>query len=233
MPFSVGAVMPGGVAERTGFRPGDRILKADGRALAGFEDLVQYVKPRAGVAIDFDVQRGATALHILAAPSSQPEKVPFLGTQWVGQLGIVARQEGAWRYVRPNPLAAVGMGADQTWQVFVGIAQVTGAITKQAIDQAPRDPGEQWLGVVVNLASLAALISVSIGFMNLLPIPVLDGGHLVFYAYELIARRPVSARVQAASYRVGLALLVGLMLFANLHDLPILRVFHFFGSLFS
>jgi len=256
MPFSVGAVAPGSVAERSGFKPGDRILKADGRALAGFEDLVQYVKPRAGVAIDFEVQRGATTLRILAAPSSQPERVPFLGSQSVGQLGIIARQEGAWRYVRPNPLAAVGMGADQTWQVldttvlylgrmitgqaslnqlhgFVGIAQVTGAITKQAIDQAPHDPGEQWLGVAVNLASLAALISVSIGFMNLLPIPVLDGGHLVFYAYELIARRPLSARVQAASYRVGLALLVGLMLFANLHDLPILRVFHFFGSLFS
>ena len=69
--------------------------------------------------------------------------------------------------------------------------------------------------------------------MNLLPVPMLDGGHLLFYAYEAVARRPLGARVQAAGYRVGLALLVGLMLFAAWNDLQRPRVFHFFGSLFS
>ena len=73
----------------------------------------------------------------------------------------------------------------------------------------------------------------SIGFLNLLPIPVLDGGHLLFYAYEWVAHRPLDARVQAAGYRVGLALLIGLMLFATWNDLQRLRVFHFFGGLFS
>jgi regulator of sigma E protease len=124
------------------------------------------------------------------------------------------------------------VGLDQLHGV-IGMARVSGAITKRAIDDAPRDPGDQILGVVVNLVGFAALISVGIGFMNLLPLPILDGGHLVFYAYEWLARRPLGARIQAASYRVGLALLVGLMLFANLHDLPLTRVFHFFGSLFS
>jgi len=109
----------------------------------------------------------------------------------------------------------------------------SGAITKRAIADAPPDPGDQILNVLVTLISFTALISVSIGIMNLLPLPILDGGHLLFYAYEGLARRPLGARIQAASYRVGLALLVGLMLFANLHDLPLTRVFHFFGSLFS
>ena len=80
---------------------------------------------------------------------------------------------------------------------------------------------------------MAAVVSVSIGFVNLLPIPVLDGGHLLFYAYEAVARRPVAAAVQAAGYRVGLALLVGLMLFATCNDLQRLNVFHFLGGLFS
>jgi len=78
-----------------------------------------------------------------------------------------------------------------------------------------------------------AVLSVSIGFMNLLPVPVLDGGHLMFYAYEAVFRRPLAAKVQAAGYRVGLALVLGLMLFATWNDLQRLNVFKLFGGLFS
>ena len=78
-----------------------------------------------------------------------------------------------------------------------------------------------------------SMISLNLGLLNLLPIPVLDGGHLLFYAYESVVRRPVSARIQATGYRVGLALLLCLMLFATWNDLSRLRVFHFFGGLFS
>jgi len=115
----------------------------------------------------------------------------------------------------------------------IGMARASGIITKQAIDAAPGNPADQIAGVIITLITLAAEFSVGIGIMNLLPLPVLDGGHLLFYAYEWLARRPLAASVQAASYRVGLALLVGLMLFANLHDLPLTRVFHFLGTLFS
>ena len=80
---------------------------------------------------------------------------------------------------------------------------------------------------------LMALLSVSLGLVNILPIPVLDGGHLLFYAYESVARRPMAGAVQAAGYRVGLALLVGLMLFTTWHDLQRLQVFHFLRAPFS
>ena len=89
------------------------------------------------------------------------------------------------------------------------------------------------VGAGLNLLQLAAFVSVSIGFMNLLPVPVLDGGHLLFYAYEAVARRPLAAEVQAVGYRVGLALLLGLMLFATWNDLQQLRVFKLLGDLFS
>lgn len=115
---------------------------------------------------------------------------------------------------------------------IVGMANVSGAITQAAAREAP-NLGAFALLASLNLIQIAAAISIGIGFVNLLPVPMLDGGHLVFYAYEAIARRPVQARVQAASYRVGLALVLGLMLFATWNDLQRLQVFQFLGGMFS
>ena len=81
----------------------------------------------------------------------------------------------------------------------------------------------------MNLLSFTALVSTAVGFMNLLPVPVLDGGHLVFYAYEAVAQRPLGAKFQAASYRIGLALLVGLMLFATWNDIQQRSIFNLLG----
>ena len=181
------------------------------------------------------------------------EPSPFGGGQSVGRLGLTARGGEFRRY---GPLEALGLGAAKTWDVtattafylgrivtgkvsadqlhsFIGIAHASGAITKQAVAMAD-EAGVSWLiAETFFLLQLAGLISVSVGLLNLLPIPVLDGGHLLFHAYEFVARRPPGPRLQAAGYRVGLALLVGLMLFATWNDLQRLRVFHIFGSLFS
>jgi regulator of sigma E protease len=255
-PFSVAEVEPGSVAARAGFQVGDRILAANGHATPGYYDLKAFLAYRYGVPTDFEVERGGRTIMLHATPHAVREPSSFGWTETQGVLGVLAKREGAWRFVRLDPISALIQGTSETWDVLsttgyhlarvvtgqvgldqlhgvVGMARVSGAITKRAIDDAPRDPGDQILGVIVNLVGFAALISVGIGFMNLLPLPILDGGHLMFYAYEWLARRPLGARIQAASYRVGLALLVGLMLFANLHDLPLTRVFHFFGSLFS
>jgi regulator of sigma E protease len=89
------------------------------------------------------------------------------------------------------------------------------------------------VNLTANLLLIVALISVSVGFLNLLPIPVLDGGHLLFYAYEAVARRPLAASVQAVGYRLGLALLLGFMLFAGWNDLQRYDLFNFLGGLFS
>jgi regulator of sigma E protease len=254
-PYSIEQVMPGSAAASAGFHAGDRIVAANGHAVPGLAELQQYLALNYEAPIAFEVERGAGRLTLIAKPTIVREPDGFGGTQIQGVLGVLTKP-GDWRYVRLDPISAMGRGAGQTWEVLdttavslgrlvtgrvsldqihgvVGMARISKAITQRAISDAPRDLGEQIIGVVVNLIGFTALISVSIGFMNLLPLPVLDGGHLLFYAYEWIARRPLGVRVQAAGYRVGLALLVGLMLFANLHDLPLTRVFHFFGSLFS
>ena len=255
-PYKVGQVEPGSPAAKAGFLAGDHILSANGRQLPGYYDLKTYLAYRYDVAMDFAIERNGQILHLYATPQPVSEPSGFGWNQTEGILGVLIARDGNWGFKRLDPISAIAGGTAETWDVVttttfqlgrlvtgqtgldqlhgvVGMARVSGVITKRAIADAPHDPGDQALGVIVSLVSFTALISVGIGIMNLLPLPILDGGHLVFYAYEWLAKRPLGARVQAASYRVGLALLVGLMLFANLHDLPLTRVFHFFGSLFS
>ena len=114
----------------------------------------------------------------------------------------------------------------------LGIAKASGALTNAAVDANPH-PWAIAANLLLTLTSFAAILSIGIGFLNLLPIPILDGGHLLFYGYEAVARQPVAARYQEAGYRVGLALLAGLMLFATWNDLQKLNLFKFLGGLVS
>jgi regulator of sigma E protease len=255
-PFKVGVVEPDSPAAWAGFKPGDHIVSANGHPLPGYVELRSYLAYRYNMPMDFVVRRGAETLHLEATPKAVSKPSGFGWNQTEGQLGVGIVGDGEWSRKRLDPISAVSHGAGETWELFsanvlmlgrlatgqaslgqlhgvIGMARASGTITKQAIDAAPGDPVTQIAGVAITLITLAAEFSVGIGIMNLLPLPVLDGGHLVFYAYEWLARRPLTARVQMASYRVGLALLAGLMLFANLHDLPLTRVFHFLGTLFS
>jgi regulator of sigma E protease len=254
-PARVDGLSPGGVAEKAGFKVGDVIKAMDGHPVDDFGDLQQYVGMRAGTPIRFTVQRGESAATVIAAPVLKDIDSP-LGKQKGGVLGIIAQQRQAdVTHRRYGPVQALVGGGERTWDtlkttVFIvgrlihgqvpadqlsgplGIAQTSGVIAHVGAEGAPN----AWLGFVgglVALLGLAAVLSVSIGFMNLLPVPVLDGGHLLFYVYEAVMRRPIGARVQAAGYRVGLALVLGLLLFATWNDLQRLRVFQLLGGLFS
>jgi regulator of sigma E protease len=255
-PARVDAVVPGSAAALAGFKPGDMVLRANGKPIGGFSDLEQMVALRAGVPLRFTVRRGTDEFVLNATPKPAVVDDQMGGHQTIGRLGLEARPTASDVAVhRYDPISAIGAGAVRTWQVLdttvyylsrlvrgqmsadqlggpIQIAQASHAIA-QAGAEGAHNLGQQLMGSLVALASLAAVLSVSLGLMNLLPIPVLDGGHLLFYAYEAVARRPVGAAVQAASYRVGLALVLGLMLFATTNDLHRSGVFHFLGGLFS
>jgi regulator of sigma E protease len=252
----VDTVQPGSAAAAAGFKSGDLILSAAGRTIGSFIDLQQIVAMRAGVPVRFVVRRGAADVALTATPRPVVVDDPVGGRQNIGRLGLTPSETVAdFKPHRYSPIAAIGGGVVRTWQVldttiyYLGrlvrgqvsadqlggplrTAQISHAMA-QAGSRAGHTFGDHLVGGLVALLGVVAVISVGIGFMNLLPIPVLDGGHLLFYAYEAVARRPIGAAVQIVSYRVGLALLLGLMLFATTNDLQRSSVFHFLGGPFS
>ena len=255
-PARVDAVQPGSPAERAGFAPGDVVVSADGKTIEDFNQLKMLVLLRSGTPIEFVVRRGERRMAITATPQRTAMVDQFGRVQHLGSLGIRSDPRRAPIQVRRyGPIEAVGAGGAEAWDRVattvdylarlirgretaehlsgpIGIAQLSGDIAKKTAEVSPNVPTllANW---ALTLLELVASISVGIGFLNLLPVPVLDGGHLLFYAYEAVARRPLTAKVQAAGYRVGLALVLGLMLFATWNDLQRLNVFKFFGALFS
>ena len=255
-PARVAEVVAGSPAAAAGFRAGDLISAMDGRAVGDAGEVVQKVNLSSGDAIRFTVERDGRPVEIVATPARVTKEDPIAGRVTVGTIGLLLSSTAAeTRHIRYNPIEAVGQGVRETGDILgttltylgriftgresgdqlsgpLGIAKASGALTNAAVAANP-DPLAMTINLHLTMMSFAAILSIGIGFLNLLPIPVLDGGHLVFYAYEAVARKPVAAGVQEAGYRVGLALLAGLMLFATWNDLQKLNLFKFLGGLVS
>jgi regulator of sigma E protease len=253
----IGEVEPGSPAAAAGFRAGDLITRIGGERVADFRDIMPFVQLRSGDPIQVDIQRGPQSLSLTVTPIRKAIATGIGGaTAQAGYIGLKGSTDRADIYQRRfGPIAAVREGVRLTWSRITTTSFYLGRILrgKESGDQlggplriaamadaaatagaaGATDLKGAMLGGLVALLSLAALLSVGVGFMNLLPIPVLDGGHLVFYAYEAVVRRPMAAAVQSVGYRVGLALLFGFMLFATWNDLQQLSVFKFIGGLFS
>lgn len=255
-PARVDGVKAGSPAERAGIRPGDVILRADGKAIESFGDLQMIVLLHSGTPMQLVIRRADHNVLLTATPERGPVVDQLGHVQHLGTLGLeYKRRPGDVQVRRYGPAAAVRAGVGRAWERItttveylgrmvsgretteqlsgpLGMAQLSGDIAKKTAEASPNVPTllANW---GITMLELVANISVGIGFLNLLPVPVLDGGHLLFYAFEAIARRPLTAKVQAAGYRLGLALVLGLMLFATWNDLQRLNVFKFFGALFS
>ena len=254
----VGDVAPASPAAYAGFQRGDMILSADGKSIDGFETLLKYVVLRTGEPIRFDIERAGRMVQLVATPMRKTATSGPKGCQvGLGCLGIGPSRVRSDFYVARFGLGgAIGQGLLETREILattlhylgriavghesgdqlsgpIGILGASGQVASAAIHLGSSDFGSVAGRLVKFVLGLAGFLSVAVGFANLLPIPVLDGGHLLFYGYEAIARRPLAARVQAAGYRVGFALLVGLMLFVTWNDLQRYRVIHLIGGLFS
>ncbi|MBX9707746.1 MAG: RIP metalloprotease [Caulobacteraceae bacterium] len=255
-PARVAEVTPGSPAAVAGFLPGDLITGLNGRPIEDAGEVTRKVSLSSGDAVRFTVERQGREIELIATPERQVMDDPIAGRVTVGRIGLaLASSRAEARQIRYNPVEAVGQGFRETGDILgttltylgriftgresgdqlsgpLGIAKASGALTTAAVAANP-DPVATTINLLLTLTSFAAILSIGIGFLNLLPIPVLDGGHLVFYAYEAVAKKPVAAAVQEAGYRVGLALLAGLMLFATWNDLQKLNLFQFLGGLVS
>lgn len=223
----VGAVSPGEPAATAGIRAGDTIVAIEGSPVESFMDIMRLVSDRAGEPTRFEVERDGARFDTTLTPRLFEEKSRF-GNQRRGLVGIRASEDPADRRLRRfSPPQAVVEGVRETGFVITRtLSYIGGVFTgRESIDQlggplrVAQISGEvAGLGIGA-LINLAALLSVSIGLLNLFPVPMLDGGHLVFYAAEAVRGRPLSERAQDIGYRIGLALILMLMLVSSWNDI--------------
>jgi regulator of sigma E protease len=224
----IGTVLPGSVAERAGLLPGDRVLRIDGQFIPSFEALQRLVNASPDVRLSIVVDRKGQETIIAATPELMEIK-SSLGISRIGRLGLTGSSDPAYlRTERYGPVDGLLHGVRETWYVVERTGSylgklVTGRESPDQLSGLPRivqASGEVTkAGGFQSLLGLTALMSVSIGLLNLFPIPMLDGGHLMFYAYEWIRRRPLSERKQEMGYRVGFALVIAMMVFATWNDI--------------
>lgn len=223
-PADIGEIVPGSAAERAGLQPKDTIVAIDGKPIERFEDIQQIVGLDAGEALQLTVRRDGQSLTLSATPSIEEEKDIFGNVHRIGRLGI---KRNGTEFVRRDPVSAVWRSVGETWNIAAGTLQAAGQMVmgRRTADELGGPIAiAQMSGVVarvgfVDLIRFMALLSVNLGLINLFPIPILDGGHLLFYAAEAIRGRPLGQRTQEYGFRVGLALVLTLMIFVTWNDL--------------
>jgi regulator of sigma E protease len=221
-----GGVLPDSAASRAGLQVNDRILSIDGKPINSFGDIQSIISAHPAEKLTVTIKRGD---HTMTVPVVTDSRMS--GDTKVGMLGI-AGGEVEYQHVS-LPAALIG-GVTQTWDIthdtIVGVWQmITGQRGTEDLGGPLRIA--QLSGAVAEqgplyLVQFIALLSVNLGLLNLFPIPVLDGGHLLFYLAEALRGRPVPQRVQEYGFRAGLALLVGLFILATWNDLTRPGVFH-------
>ncbi|MEW6120335.1 MAG: RIP metalloprotease RseP [Pseudomonadota bacterium] len=223
----IGSVLPDGAAARAGFGPGDRMLAADGQPVASWQAWVQTIRAHPGKSLRIDVLRDGRTRTIVVTPDSVDEAGVRVGKIGAGPQideGVLA---GLMTEVRYGPAEALWRGTVKTWDMSVFTLEMMGRMVLGQVswknlsgpltiaDYAGQSATLGWISFV----GFLALVSVSLGVLNLLPIPLLDGGHLMYYVAEVLTGRPVSERTMEIGARVGMMLLLLLMSFALFNDL--------------
>ncbi|MGZ2411375.1 regulator of sigma E protease [Sphingomonas sp. F9_3S_D5_B_2] len=227
----VGGVQPGSAAAAAGLRPGDRILSVAGRSTPTFDDIRQVVGVRPNDTVALDIVRGGqqSKINVTLRADSSPD--PFGEKIRRGLLGVYPTTQ----VLEPvSPFRAVPMAVQYTGRltrsIVDGILQIIrGRVSAKEIGGPIKIAHIAGQGATLGLlpfVSLVALFSINLGFINLLPVPMLDGGHLFFYVVEAVRRRPVSARAMDWAFRGGLAVILALLVFATVNDLGSIGVWN-------
>ena len=237
----IGSVLPGQPAEAAGFQPGDLVLRMDGKAIDDFAQLKQHVQIRSGSDIETVVLRQGQEVTLIVKPQKHDQKDFVGGKASIGRIGLSNDTNSPLITKDYNPVQALMIGTQQVGdtigatgtllgRIFTGkedtqqlgsvvrIATMTG---KSTVDVARIDLPltERVRLIIIRLSILAASISIALGVANLMPIPALDGGHLLFYSYEAVAGRPLSQKKQELGFRMGFALLMMLFVMLTINDI--------------
>lgn len=222
----VSTVIAGSAAEKAGIRPNDKIVRLDDTVINTFSDLPKYITDKAGVEIVATVIRDGREVILKVTPQATTVKDGMGGKIAIGRLGVSRKVVGN-PLVRLGPVEAVATASLETWSYITrSLSYIKGMIIgRVSTDQLAGPVGiAQLTGNVaqvsfVALVHLGAILSISIGLINLFPIPMLDGGHLLYYVIEAVRGKALSQKAQEVGFMVGFAVVVSLMLFATRNDL--------------
>jgi regulator of sigma E protease len=224
----VSEVKPGSAAEMAGVKKGDLLLMLDGEKIETFDDVRRYVGVRPGITIHMALRRNGEIIDAPITPKLTTITDTFGNKMELGVIGILTdKTDGNMRIVQLSPLGSVWEGVRETSNIVTGTFDYLGNLVtgRMSADQlggpirVAKASGQMATLGVVALLHLAAVLSVSIGLLNLMPVPVLDGGHLLFYAIEALRGRPLGEAAQGVAFRIGMALVLSLMVFATWNDI--------------
>lgn len=224
----VADIKVGSAAEAAGIARGDVLVALDGRAIETFDDVVRYITMRPEIPVDVTVRRNGQEMDFNLVPKRAVTTDRFGNEMEVGQIGIITDQQaGNFRIVELSPVEAVVEAVRQTGHIVTGTFDYIGNMIagRMNADQlggpvrVVQASGEMATLGVIALLNLAAVLSVSLGLLNLMPVPVLDGGHLVLYAIEAVRGRPMGQGAQEIAFRIGMAMILSLMVFATWNDI--------------
>ncbi len=223
-PPVVGGVMPGSAAEKAGFQAGDRIVRINGEQISRFEDIQRIVQLDLDQPLQVTVQRAGQDVGLTAVPSIIEETDRLGNKVRLARLGI---RGGGMEYIRRGPGEALGQAVIEVYNQTTGTLKALGQIVTghRSSDELggplriAQMSGEVAKGGVANLFAFMAFLSINLGLINLFPVPVLDGGHLLFYIFEGLRGRPLGPRAQEYGFRIGMVLVFSLMILATWNDL--------------
>lgn len=223
----VGEVKADSAAAIAGIIPGDRLVAIDGTTIETFDDVRRYVSVRPETSIIVTVERNGEMLPLTMMPKRTEMTDQFGNKMEIGIIGIVTSQDVAnFRTKEFTFFGAMNEAVIECWQIVQGTYDylanvVTGHMKADQLGgpiRVAQATGQMATLGVAAVLQLAAILSVSIGLLNLLPVPVLDGGHLVFYAIEAIRGKPVGPKTQDVAFRIGFAMIMSLMVFVTWND---------------
>ncbi|MBM3516489.1 MAG: RIP metalloprotease RseP [Alphaproteobacteria bacterium] len=237
-PPVVGSVVPDGVAEAVGLRAGDRVIELDGSSIERFQEMQRIASMSPERPLSVKVERDGAVLDLVVVPALVVERDRFGNTYRIGRIGVIG---GAVEHVRHDPFTSLWRGAGETVMVagatlvYVG-EMIMGRRTTEDLGGPVRIAqisGQMWQLGLTALVSFAAVLSINLGLINLFPVPMLDGGRLLYYGIEALRGRPLAARVQEYGLGIGAALVLCLFLFVTWNDLVNLKVVEFFSRIRS